>query len=261
MRVAVIILIGGVLTATASCHHRTESAHDDSETPLTEVIDPIGTPISELPESIDAPDGKVTLTASFERLETGSVPVYLINRTDEDVVLDAQDGDVYLKLEMRNDDGTWVRAQPHVFSWCGNSYMVRPKLKRDHFYKIEGYQPADGNKAIVRYRLFMQKGLDLVTLPGNGIVHQSDVHRASTDEMTIRTATLNFVRSVALRTPIIETEGGSIKDPQICAILELASGRFTAEHVSPILDQVEREFPRCRNQVLYARSRLNADQN
>ena len=54
-------------------------------------------------------------------------PVYLINAGTNDVDLGAQDGDVYLKLEVMDAQGRWVRAQPHAFSWCGNSYFNREK--------------------------------------------------------------------------------------------------------------------------------------
>jgi hypothetical protein len=71
-----------------------------------------------LPARVKAPDGKLTLFADFDDVRDGTVTLYLVNRTDEKVVLDTQDGVLYVKLQARaKDSGAWERAEGHIFSW------------------------------------------------------------------------------------------------------------------------------------------------
>ena len=86
---------------------------------------------AELPGHIKSVSGKVVLVADFTHKDTeGKIPVYLINGSEKSIKLMAQDGDVYLKLETRDEDGKWRRAQPHAFSWCGNSYYEETLLPK-----------------------------------------------------------------------------------------------------------------------------------
>lgn len=75
-------------------------------------------PVSQLPKHIKPVAGMVVLVADYDHKDgQGKVPVYLINATKKAVTLRAQDGDVYLKLEVKGADGKWRRAQPHAYSW------------------------------------------------------------------------------------------------------------------------------------------------
>lgn len=222
----------------------------------TDFIEDVGVPISELPNSVSPSAGKATLVADFGASMNGPISVYLINPTDRDLILDAQDGDVYLKLETKNKDGTWSRAQPHEYSWCGNSYFVRPRVRKGHFYKIDGYQSTEGEKGLVRFKLYLQKDLDLVTSEGAGLVLETDVIQASVDALAIRTGTLAFVRSIALGERVVPKDKGQRRDPQTRAILELGSGRFSAEESKEVLADIESRFPGRKHEVTYARERL-----
>ncbi len=76
--------------------------------------------VEELPEGVKSVSGKVTVFADFRRPhKAGSIPLYIINRTDKVLELPYQDGDVYLKLETKGkaEDGKWKRVQPHAYSW------------------------------------------------------------------------------------------------------------------------------------------------
>src|SRR4051812_27563455 len=95
-------------------------------------------PNEALPKQVKVEPGKVTLFADYAgKWPIGTIPVYLINGSTNDVDLLAQDGDVYLKLEVEDAEGQWERAQPHVSSFCGNSYYER-KIRPGHFILIEG---------------------------------------------------------------------------------------------------------------------------
>ncbi len=77
-----------------------------------------GVAIEKLPGEVRSVAGKVTVVADFESREKGgSIPLYIINRTDKELELPFQDGDVYLKLEAKGDDGKWKRVEPHAYSW------------------------------------------------------------------------------------------------------------------------------------------------
>lgn len=216
----------------------------------------VGAPISDLPASISPSDGKATLVADFDNPNSDSISVYLINNTDEDLVLNAQAGDVYLKLETKIENGTWTRAQPHEFDWCGNSYLVRSLVKKRHFYKIDGYQAVDGKKAKIRFRLYRQGFLDLVTAEGNGFVLEADKRLASLDRLAIETGSLSFVESIATGNRIIPNVKKGWKDMQMWAIFELGSGRFPVEQSLPILNRIGMKFPDRKGQVAYAVKRL-----
>lgn len=144
------------------------------------------TPISALPETVKSTPGELTLFADYSaKQDDGKIPVYLVNRTAESIKLSAQDGDVYLKLETLNEKGQWIRAQSHVFSWCGNSYFYSPILRANHFMKINGYQPKDGLKKKIRFSLY-QQSTNLSSNTGDGLASDKDIEIASKDAMTER---------------------------------------------------------------------------
>jgi|GEM_PF-2316522 len=215
------------------------------------------TPVAKLPGGVPSEVGKITLFADYARAVKGKeVDVYLINRSDRDIVLDAQDFDVYLKLEARKEDGTWVRVQPHAFSWCGNSYDFRPVVKKECFYKIAGHQPKEGKAATIRFRLYNQKGLDLATEAGEGLVSAKEAEKAATDVLAVRTGSFEFVRDLATGARTIVNTQDHIKDMQGVAIRTLGTGDFDRTKVEPLLDEIGRRFPGKLSDVTFARSRL-----
>ncbi|MFC5457753.1 hypothetical protein [Prosthecobacter fluviatilis] len=217
---------------------------------------PAGEPLAKLPGGIPSTEGKVTLFADYARAVKGQdVDVYLINRSDRDIVLGSQDGDVYLKLETRKEDGSWVRVQPHAFSWCGNSYG-RMKVKKDCFCKINGHQPKEGKPATIRFRLYMQGRLDLATDAGEGLVSEKEAEQAATDVLAVEKGSFEFVRDIATGARTIVNTMDHNKDMQEIAIMALGSGRFPKEKVEPLLDEIGRRFPGKLADVTYARSRL-----
>lgn len=74
-------------------------------------------PVKNLPAHVKAPAGKLTLFADYKAARRGRVPLYLVNRTGKKLEFEAQDGALYVKLQAKEKDGTWARAQGHAFSW------------------------------------------------------------------------------------------------------------------------------------------------
>jgi hypothetical protein len=226
----------------------------------------VDSPVSELPDSISAPAAILSLIADFESAKAGEpISVFLVNNSDHDLRLSAQDGDIFLKLETLTQDGSWQRAQPHSYSWCGNSYDFSPVVRKGHFMKIDGYQPKGGRKAKVRFRLYEQEGLDLVTQAGQGFVLDGDIMKASSDAMAISSGDFDLVASVARGEKKLVNKSDHITDLQGYAISTLGSSRFPADKVLPLLEELDSDLPGYKSQITYARaqisSRIKAEQD
>ena len=220
-----------------------------------------------LPSHIQAEDGQVTLFADYGSLRSdGSVPVYLINKSPEDLILDAQDGRIYLKLQYQDAAGNWVRAQPHTYSWCGNSYMAWRRVPSGDYLLVSGYQPLQGVASTIRYHLyapeegFLQygQGVEISSNPGNGVVAEADIRDASIDVMSIHEGSFEHVSQVALSEVPVESDFVLIgeRDLRPIAILELASKRFDPDESRKILLRVREQSPEMAEQVGTAIYRL-----
>jgi hypothetical protein len=138
-------------------------------------------PNVELPAHVVAAENMLTFYADFEKAGPNGIPLYLVNRTGRPMNLDAQDGDPYLKLEYRDDQGRWIRAQPHLSSWCGNSYYPVTLASGQHF-RFHGYHAREGAPATVRYR--SDRNPELVSNVGAGRVDPVDLAAAAVDDMS-----------------------------------------------------------------------------
>lgn len=195
-----------------------------------------------LPGHIQASEGQVSLFADYGSIQTnGRVPVYLVNKSAKDLVLNAQDGDIYLKLQYQDTDGNWVRAQPHGYSWCGNSY-VRRKVRSGYYLLVSGYQPINGTPRPVRYRLYSQ-AIEAVSNTGDGVVADLDIKRASSDVMSIHEGTFEYVSKVALSDMPVENKMDHMRDLRRTAIWAIASGRFDPEESLQVLLRVREGNP------------------
>ncbi len=150
-------------------------------------------PIADLPENVTYPKGKFSIFADFDHAKKGSVAIYIINDTDKVIGLPSQDGDVYLKQEVKID-GKWVRSQPHVYSWCGNSYMPAPRISPGHFMiqpdLFQGWAPNakprenDTLKELpVRYRFYTDEYFDVFSNQGKMPVSLDLINIAEYDSM------------------------------------------------------------------------------
>jgi hypothetical protein len=191
--------------------------------------------VSSLPEHVEAPEGQLTLFADFKDVRKDGVVLYLVNRTDDPVKFPAQGGDIFVKLECKDERGNWVRAQTHVYGWCGNDYHA-VNLKPGHYFKFLGYLPAKGGEVEVRYRRYAGRP-DLVSNVGKGRVSLDERWAAGTDSMAIRTGSLAFVSAIATGKLRVTAAKSDWMTPRQEAILTLAvvRDRFSKEDVAPIL--------------------------
>lgn len=192
-------------------------------------------PMAALPDGLKPPAARLSLLADYEHAAHGRIPVYLINRTDEAVMLAAQDGDIYLKLEVQEPDGIWRRAQPHQLSPCGNSYGFRPPLQDNRFIELNGYQPSAGRTANIRFRLYRQT-LEIVSNVGVGIVSPADIESAQHDAFAVLGADFDYLASVALGTVPGPTIGA--ESARALAIWEVGERGFKRAQAKAVLSAI-----------------------
>lgn len=205
-------------------------------------------PLEQLPEHVPAVQQKITLFADYDHpRKDGCVVVYLVNRTAEAITLKGQDGDLYLKLEYENEAGAWVRAQPHAYSWCGNSYHTR-EIEPQRFIEIGGYQPAKGEERTVRFKFYGQKS-EWSSNSGPGLVSEEDVHSAASDAMVVKEGGFKVVSGVALGTIVLNNELDHMKDLQRIAFWKLSSGCFNTSQSRAVLQQAKEKFPERKEEI------------
>lgn len=208
-----------------------------------------------LPRHVEAEDGTVSLYADYDAIQSdGRVPVYLINKTGKELAIDTQDGDIYLKLEYQVSSSEWARAQPHGYSWCGNSYMQRT-LAPGHHWVVSGYQPINGRRQTIRYKLYGQD-IELSSNAGDGVVAHNDIQRASSDAMSIHNGTFEYVAQIALSDLPVENNMDHMRDLRGVAIWELASERFDPAQSKEVLLKVRERRPELDRDVGYALQKI-----
>jgi hypothetical protein len=149
--------------------------------------------------------------------------------------------------------GGWVRAQPHVSSYCGNSYFDR-RIRAGHFITIEGYQPDKGEKQKIRFSLYFQK-IALSSNAGEGTASARDIDLAWRDGGAVTGGSFEFVRKVALG----EVQKDYLEDLQPVAIRVLGSSKkFDPMASRQVLLEVLKRFPKRKEDVGQAMRVLNA---
>lgn len=195
-----------------------------------------------LPNRITVDPGRVSLYADYEAVSTdGSIPVYLVNDSGRELVLDTQDGNPYLKLEYRDAAGNWVRAQPHGYSWCGNSY-VSQTLRPGHHLVLAGYQRVNGERQTVRYRLYEQ-AIDITSNAGEGTVSMRDVELASQDALSVKFRSFDELAALALNDAPVENRMDHIRDLRDMALERIALEDFEPAQSREVLRQVAERRP------------------
>jgi len=190
-----------------------------------------------VPDKVEAPFGKLTLYADYTESSEGTLLLYVINRTFKEVELSSQDGSIYTKLEYKTDQGDWERAQPHLYSWCGNSYDNPIKLSPGEYRKFVGYIPKSGELKEIRYKRYADD-VPLVSNIGTGYIRAKDVDAARNDAMAIKSGNLESVSSIALGNHEFNPPYVGFFPARESAIAQLGSGKFPEDEVIPILEKI-----------------------
>jgi hypothetical protein len=194
------------------------------------------TRVADLPRHIPTHDGEFSIFADFERPSEYGFPVYLINLSNKSVKLPTGGvAGVEVMLQFCDGQDKWRRAQPQAYSDCGNSYgmvIIPPGM----FFEAHGYQPKQGTKAMVRYRLYDQRN-EAVSNMGEGLVNEEDIRLAGKDAMSVAEWPLDQIERVALGEETIVNESDH-NDLRYIAIMQLATDRFTPAKREDILKRL-----------------------
>jgi hypothetical protein len=135
----------------------------------------------------------LTLFAVYSDADENGIALYLVNRTNQPVLIPAQDTDVYAKLEIQHDDGSWHRAQPYQYSWCGNSYWTL-QLAPGEFYLWRSVHHREGAEYPIRYSLYNDVRLSSNVAAGR--VPMEQIEAAQNDVMAIRSGDIRLIERV-----------------------------------------------------------------
>jgi len=223
-------------------------------------------PIASLPEHIFADSGRLTLFADFDHRRNGDVPIYVVNRSGKPITLSAQEGityikngihtfgsgNIYVKLEYEEAPGKWTRAEPHAFSWCGNSYS-KMVLDKDSYLLVYDSPPGEGIMAKVRYSFYHQD-VRASSNCAEAFINKRDVERAANDALAVYSGDFAFVRKVALGEVTLKNEMDHINDLRKSAIWRLARGEFDPTEAERVLKSIaegtDREYAQEAERIL-----------
>lgn len=197
-----------------------------------------GLPLMQLPKNVPVLEGQLTLYADYEKTKGGEIPLYVINATKLPVTFEAQDVDVYLKLEYKNEKGEWKRAQSHLFKCCGFSYFYYHKrVEAGTFMKVSGlshsqpyrcYSAYTGlvktERAELRYRCYGSH--DIISNAGTGFYDPMAALASEWDEMALKGAPFKKLRKVALGKAVIPKAAKGGRYLRLYAMYLMLEGKF-----------------------------------
>ena len=144
-----------------------------------------------LPDHISHTAGSVTVFADYVQQQpaareglTATVPLYIVNRTDQPLTLSQQDRHAYFQAEVQID-GQWQRTTPFAFSWCGNSYH-QTVIPPGRFAVFRGLLPEPGDtRAPLRFRRAYDIDTPLISNVSTTTYRPADVARAKFDALAV----------------------------------------------------------------------------
>ncbi len=123
--------------------------------------------------------------------------VFFVNHTNEAVSLNLDEEDPYLKLEYRNSDGAWERAQAHYVSVCSSDSLINNVVLPGEHRMLESDLPKSGKPATLRYSLYRQR-FKAVSQEFEGFVNLKEVSLAKFDSIALSKASFERVVEIAL---------------------------------------------------------------
>ncbi len=163
----------------------------------------VGSPLSDLPESISVQDETLTIFVDYENPKVEQryiswlgesmllemVPAYIINDTERAVEINLEGGGPEIAMQEVLIEGKWVSSQPLVWEWCGTRgalYGVRPQS----YHRVYVYfnSAEEGKVRAVRYRLFFDLAGEMVSNTGEASVSPEWIKKAQQDRKAFRAA-------------------------------------------------------------------------
>ena len=153
--------------------------------------------LKDLPAHIKPVPGQLSLLADFQNRKGGAVTLYLINATEDNVILPKGDGDICCKREARARDGKWRRCDSHQYDWCltGHSSVGVPAGGAISWQ--QKLDSKEGEARPVRFRMFNGTLNELQSNEGLGKVADEDITFCRYDAMAMKFGPLEDVAAVA----------------------------------------------------------------
>lgn len=193
--------------------------------------------ISTLPKHINRQSGKLQLFADPSTISENKVDLYLINNSNKFINFERENDDIYVKMEFKDEFGNWVRAQSHLYSWCGNSYGKTSFLKPGYYFKLIGYCPTQGQTAEVRYKQY-NTDIALISNSFPGFVDLKEIKIADIDYISIKMKTSEELVNIALGKTIIVEHKQQYINPRIMALDLIAKQDKNIISVIPLLKEI-----------------------
>lgn len=180
-----------------------------------------------MPPYVHAPAGQLTLFADYKHAHDNGILLYLVNRTDRSLAFRPQgDGDPCIRLESQRDDGAFERAQLHIPSDCGNSYFYWPIVKRGEFSRMLGYQPANGERRPVRYRMYLNDVYVVDDSQSSNLLWRQEMTLTKIPIEVVSNLGQGLVNILEIKTARYDSLALGFGDYE--AVKEMASGRVKA---------------------------------
>lgn len=202
-----------------------------------------GTPIEEISKYVPIYPDKIYLFADFDYVASINknngtkdpkyIPIYIINNTEEEYSFTGLEMQT-LQQVYRVNDSSWIRTQPRIPAWCGNSYDWVVEIGPKEFYKVLKYLPDDGEKQIIRYTFFNSEVVS--SNAGFGMVDIDEAEKAKYDLLALRICSSDFLIDI-INSKIEPFETESENEKFVKRAMDMLTWRLP-EKAIPILEKI-----------------------
>ncbi len=141
-----------------------------------------GESINKLPKQIPIIEDNIYLYADFNNIQKESIPIYVVNNTNEDFKYSGFQVPL-LQQEYKDIDEIWTRSQSFYYGWCGTPYLFNYKLKSKEFTIYYKSFPSNGTQKEVRYVFYETEILE--SNIGVGKVSLGEIEKAKFDDIAL----------------------------------------------------------------------------
>jgi hypothetical protein len=150
----------------------------------------MGDSINILPTQIPIIENKIYLYADFNNINNESIPIYLVNNTNNEFRYTGSEVPL-LQQEFKDSDGIWKRSQSFYYGWCGTPYLFDYKIEPKKFEVFYKPFPSSGNKKEVRYVFYEKEILKSNIVFGN--VSSEEIEKAKFDDIALSISGEDFL--------------------------------------------------------------------
>lgn len=200
-----------------------------------------GTSIEEISKYIPIYPDKIYLYADFDYVASINknngtkdpkyIPVYIINNTNKEYSFTGLEMET-LQQVYRVNDSSWIRTQPRIPAWCGNSYDWVVEIGPKEFHKVRKNLTDDGEKQIIRYTFFNSEVVS--SNAGFGMVDIDETEKAKYDLLALRICSSDYLIDI-INSKIEPFETVSENEKFVKRAMDMLAWRFPEKSI-PILE-------------------------